>query len=175
MTQKILTLALGALLMSGCGWFGGDEKAAMEQAWLARNAELQQAIEQIRAEGLDAVVMSAEAGSVAACVANKLADDPLGELVKVEGALVESARVAELLANVQSMMEQEFDLQNAAALLQQGADVAAYAKTLIEQEGLEGASQTLARMASEAQAFAGQDLGQHFKTLIGSCETAAGT
>lgn len=173
MKYSLVAVAAGTLALSGCGWFGDNEKAALEQAWLAKDTEIQSAIEQIRSQGLDAVSKSAAAGSVAACIADKLAKDPLGDLATVEGALTESAKVAELLAGIESALAQDLSLENAAALLQKGADVAAYAKTLIAEQGLEGASKTLAAMASQTEALASQDLGQHFQSLISSCKAPA--
>ena len=64
-----VALAVG---LSGCGYFGGDEKQQLEQAWLAKDEQLQQVIEQIRSQGIEAVAKGADAGSVAACVAGKL-------------------------------------------------------------------------------------------------------
>lgn len=173
MKYQLMTAVAAALALSGCGWFGGDEKAALEQAWLNKDVEIKQAVEQIRTQGLEAVASSAQAGSVAACVADRLAKDPLGELATVEGALAESAKVAELLAELENLMSQEFSFDSAASLLQKGADMAAYAKVLIEEQGLEGASRSLAAMATQAESFAQQDLGAHFQTLIEGCKTSA--
>lgn len=161
-----------ALTLSGCGWFGSDEKANLEQAWLNKDVEIKQAVEQIRSQGLDAVAKSAQAGSVAACIADRLAQDPLGELATVEGALAESAKVAELLSEMEQLMSQDFSFESAANLLQKGADMAAYAKVLIEEQGLEGASRSLAAMAVQAESFAQEDLGAHFQSLIQGCKGA---
>jgi mannitol-specific phosphotransferase system IIBC component len=149
----------------------GDEKQQLEQAWLAKDQQLQQAVEQIRTQGLEAVAAGAEAGSVASCVATTLAADPVGRLISVEGALVESAKVSQLLADLQQVMEQDVSLDQVAALLQRGADAAAYAKTLIEQQGLEQALQTLKQMMIASQQFAQQDLGAHLQQLLASCPT----
>ena len=129
---KCLIPATMMVLLSGCGYFGGDEKQQLEQAWLAKDPQLQQVVEQIRANGLDVVAQSAAAGTVSACVAEKLSQDPLGKLVNVEGSLVESAKVAELLGDLQKVMEQDISFDQVASLLQKGADAAAYAKALPE-------------------------------------------
>ena len=160
-----------SFLLTSCGYLAGDEKQQLEQAWLAKDQQLQQAVEQIRTQGLEAVASGAEAGSVASCVATTLVADPVGRLISVEGALVESAKVSQLLADLQQVMEQEVTLDQVAGLLQRGADAAAYAKTLIEQQGVEQALQTLKQMAIASQQFAQQDLGAHLQQLLASCPT----
>ena len=163
------------VLLSGCGYFGGDEKQQLEQAWLAQDPQLQQVVEQIRSRGLDVVAQSAAAGTVSACVTEKLMQDPLGKLVNVEGALVESAKVAELLGDLQKVMQQDISFDQVASLLQKGADAAAYAKSLIEQQGLDQALQSLKQMATASEQFAQQDLGAHFQQLLLECKTVAPT
>ncbi len=160
-----------SFLLTSCGYLAGDEKQQLEQAWLAKDQQLQQAVEQIRSQGLEAVAKSAEAGSVASCVATSLAADPVGSLISVEGALVESAKVAQLLADLQQVMEQDVSLEQMAGLLQRGADAAVYAKTLIEQQGLEQALQSLKQMVIASQQFAQQDLGAHLQQLVSACPT----
>ncbi|WP_372871489.1 hypothetical protein [Shewanella sp.] len=160
-----------SLALSGCGWFGNDERAALELAWLNRDVEIRQVIEQIRTQGLEAVASSAHAGSVAACVADRLDKDPLGKLATVEGALAESVPVNELLADLESLLSQELNFESASSLLQKGADIAAYAKVLIEEQGIAGASKSLAAMSTQAESYAQQDLGGHFQTLIEGCKT----
>ena len=123
-------------MLTSCGYLAGDEKQQLEQAWLAKDQQLQQAVEQIRTQGLEAVASGAEAGTVASCVATTLVADPVGRLISVEGALVESAKVSQLLADLQQVMEQDVSLEQMAGLLQRGADAAVYAKTLIEQHRL---------------------------------------
>ncbi|ACK47412.1 hypothetical protein [Shewanella baltica] len=172
---KCVLPATMLVLLSGCGYFGGDEKQQLEQAWLAQDPQLQQVVEQIRANGLDVVAQSAAAGTVSACVAEKLSQDPLGKLVNVEGSLVESAKVAELLGDLQKVMEQDISFDQVASLLQKGADAAAYAKSLIEQQGLDQALQSLKQMATASEQFAQQDLGAHFQQLLLECKTVAPT
>ena len=65
-------------------------------------------------------------------MATTLVADPVGRLISVEGALVESAKVSQLLADLQQVMEQDVSLEQMAGLLQRGADAAVYAKTLID-------------------------------------------
>jgi hypothetical protein len=168
---SFLVPATLSFLLTSCGYLAGDEKQQLEQAWLAKDLQLQQAVEQIRTQGLEAVVKTAEAGSVASCVATSLAADPVGSLISVEGALVESAKVAQLLADLQQVMEQDVSLEQMAGLLQRGADAAVYAKTLIEQQGLEQALQSLKQMVIASQQFAQQDLGAHLQQLLSGCHT----
>lgn len=168
---SFLVPATLSFFLTSCGYLAGDEKQQLEQAWLAKDQQLQQVVEQIRSQGLDAVAKSAEAGSVASCVATRLAADPVGPLISVEGALVESAKVSQLLADLQQVMEQDLSLEQMAALLQRGADAAAYAKTLIEQQGLEQALQSLKQMVVASQQFAQQDLGAHLQQLLSGYHT----
>jgi hypothetical protein len=163
-------LATGVVL-SGCGFFGADEKQQAEALWLAKDEQLKSAIEAVRSEGIDAVIKSAETGSVSACVAAKLSQDPLGELVSVEGALAESAQVAELIGSVQKLLEQDVSFEQVASLLQKGADAASYAKALIEQQGVTGAIASMQQMAMASEQFATQDLGGHFQQLLLECQT----
>ena len=163
-----VALAIG---LSGCGYFGGDEKQQLEQAWLAKNEQLQQVIEQIRSQGIQAVASGADAGSVAACVASKLEIDPVGELVNVEGALVESAKVSELLSELEGLMEQDFSLENMSNLLQKGADAAAYAQQIIADQGIEKGLAHIEQMATASEEFASQDLGAHFQQLLTECQS----
>ncbi|AQS39619.1 hypothetical protein Sps_04534 [Shewanella psychrophila] len=52
--------------LSGCGFFESDDKQQLEQAWLAKDQQLAEVIEQIRTQGVDAVAASAQVGSVSA-------------------------------------------------------------------------------------------------------------
>ena len=166
-------LALSVLVaMTGCGYLGEDPKNAQEQQWLMQDPEMAKAIAQIREQGLQAVAQSAESGTVAACVAKNLAADPMGKLISVEGALVESAQVAKLLADMEQLFSEEISLNTVTSMLEQGADVAAYAKTLISQQGFEQAMQTLTTLAQQTQNFATQDLGGHLQEVISSCKPA---
>lgn len=173
---KTRVVALGSclatgVLLSGCGFFGADEKQQAEALWLAKNEQLKLAIEAVRSEGIDAVIKGAETGSVSACVAAKLSQDPLGELVSVEGALAEPAQVAELIGSVQKLLQQDVSFEQVASLLQKGADAASYAKALIEQQGVTGAIASMQQMAVASEQFATQDLGDHFQQLLLGCQT----
>ncbi|WP_299804078.1 hypothetical protein [uncultured Shewanella sp.] len=171
--KTVMVPAVLAFALSSCGYFGGDEKQQLEQAWLAKNEQLQQVIEQIRSQGIEAVANGADVGSVAACVASKLEMDPVGELVNVEGALVESAKIAELLSELEALMDQDFSLDNMSSLLQKGADAAAYAKQIIAEQGVEQGLQHLQQMATASEEFASQDLGAHFQQLLLECQQQA--
>lgn len=162
-----------SFFLTSCGYFSADPKQLAEQAWLAKDQQLAAAVTQIREQGLDAVVASAEAGSVAACVAATLTADPLGKLISVEGALAESAKVAQLLADLEQLLQQDFSFEQLASALEKSAAAAAYAKTLIEQQGLEQALLTLKQMVTASTAVAQQDLGAHLQSLLQSCKNAA--
>ncbi len=157
-------------LLTSCGYFSEDPKISQEQQWLAKDQQLADAIGQIRDKGLDAVIQSAEAGSVAACVAGRLAGDPMGRLVSVEGALMESAKVANLLADIEKLLAQDFSFDQLGGLLEQGAAAAAYAANLLSQQELPQALESLKQMAAASKAFAGQDLGAHLQALIATCQ-----
>lgn len=162
-----------SFFLTSCGYFSADPKQLAEQAWLAKDQQLAAAVTQIREQGLDAVAASAEAGSVAACVAATLTADPLGKLISVEGALAESAKVAQLLADLEQLLQQDFSFDQLASALEKSAAAAAYAKTLIEQQGLEQALLTLKQMVTASTAVAQQDLGVHLQSLLQSCKNAA--
>ena len=162
---------VASAILSGCGFIGSDEKQQAEALWLAKDEQLKLAVEAVRSQGIDAVIKGAEAGSVSACVAAKLSEDPLGELVSVEGALAESAQVAELIGSIQKLLVQDISFEQVAGLLQQGADAASYAKSLIEQLGVTGAIASMQQMALASEQYATQDLGGHFKQLLLECQS----
>ena len=157
--------------LTGCGYFGDDVKAKQEQEWLAQHQQLNDAVKLIREQGLDTVVATAEAGTVAACVASKLTADPVGQLITVEGALAETAKITQLVADVQQLLEQELDLMQLSNLLKQGAELTAYATALLNQQGLEQALATLKQMALDSQGFAQENLGGHLQKVMEGCET----
>lgn len=169
-TRPLITATL-LFFLTSCGYLSENPKAALEQQWLQKDPQLAEAVKQIREQGLAAVAGSAEAGTVAACVAGRLAADPMGKLITVEGALVESAKVAKLLADIEQMFSQELSFDSVAAMLEQGADAAAYASTLIDQQGVEQALQTLKTLVQQSQQFATQDLGAHLQALISTCKS----
>jgi len=171
--QKLF-IPLGlAFSLSGCDFLGDNAKVKLEQEWLAQHRQLDDVVKLIREQGLDTVVATAEAGSVAACVASKLAADPVGQLVTVEGALVETAKITQLLADVQQLLEQEIDLMQLSNLLKQGAELTTYASTLLSQQGLEQALATLKQMALQSQGLAQENLGGHLQGVMESCENTA--
>ena len=160
---------LMSFLLTSCGYLSEEPQQQAEQSWLAQDEQLNAAINQIREQGLNAVVASTEAGSVAACVAQNLQADPLGALVTVEGALAESAQIATLLNDLQGFMSEELTLEQMSELLQKSAKAAAYAQELISQQGVEQALQTLKNMATASQSFATEDLGGHLKRVLKAC------
>lgn len=168
--KSLAVPAICMLSLSGCGYFELDEKQQLEQAWLAQNEQLQSVIEQIRSQGIDAVATGAQAGSIAACVAGKLDSDPLGEFINVEGSLVESAQVAELLGELQGLIEQDISLEMVSNLLQKGADAAVYAKQIVADQGVEQGLESLQQMITSSREFASQDLGAHFQQLLAQCQ-----
>lgn len=163
-----LVTVFGLLFLSSCGFIGSD-KAQIEQAWLDKNQKLKIVVDEIRDRGIDAVARGAKAGSLSQCVATKLSNDPLGHLVGVEGALAESEKIIELMSDLQGAMEQEFSLMQFISLLLRGADLAAYASVLVEQQGLEQALLSVEQLAIAGGEFASQDLGGHFRQLLVDC------
>lgn len=168
-TRPLFTAGM-LFLLTSCGYLEENPKTALEQQWLQQDPQIAEAVKQIREQGLAAVAGSAEAGTVAACVASRLAADPMGKLITVEGALVESAKVAKLLADIEQVFSQEMSFDSLASMLEQGADVAAYAKTLIDQQGLEQALATLKGLVEQSQQFASKDLGGHLQAVISTCK-----
>ncbi|MBV7314394.1 hypothetical protein [Shewanella sp. NIFS-20-20] len=168
-SRWFLGVSLSSALV-GCGFVGETDKQQLEQVWLAQHQEVQQAIEDIRAQGLEMVAQTAQAGSVSACVAEALAESPVGALASVEGALAESANITELLASLQTAMSEELSIETVSNLLQQGADAATYAKDLIAEQGLEQALATLSQMQQATSELTDQDLGAHLQALVLACE-----
>lgn len=166
--SRALFSGVALFLLTSCGYFSEDQQQLAEQALLAQDEQVAKAIEQIREQGLAAVAASAEAGSAAACVAQRLAQDPLGKLITVEGALAESARISDLLADLEQLFQREPSLEQMASLLQKGAASARYASQLIKEQGFEGAVQTLHSMATAKMEQ--QGLGQHLQLVLASCK-----
>jgi len=160
---------LMSFLVTSCGYLSEDPQQLAEQSWLAQDEQLNAAINQIRDQGISAVAASAEAGSVAACVAQNLQADPLGSLVTVEGALAESAQIATLLNDLQGFLQEDISLEQMSELLQKSAKAAAYAKEIISQQGVEQALQSLNNMATASQSYATEDLGGHLKQVLKAC------
>ncbi len=164
---------LMSFLLTSCGYLAEDPQQQAEQSWLAQDEQLNAAINQIREQGINAVVASAEAGSVAACVAQNLQADPLGTLVTVEGALAESTQIATLLNDLQGLLQEDLSLEQMSELLQKSAKAAAYAKEMISQQGVEQALLSLKNMATASQAYATEDLGGHLKQVLKACSQTA--
>jgi len=168
--RNILAPVILMIGLTGCGYIEADDKQQLERAWLANNEQLQQVIEQIRSQGIEAVAKGAAIGSVAACVANKLESDPLGDLINVEGSLVESEAISDLMNELQELMDQDFSFEQMTSLLQKGADATVYAKQIIADQGVEKGMQYIQQMAESSHEFATQDLGGHFQQILRECQ-----
>lgn len=166
--SRALFSGVALFLLTSCGYFAEDQQQQAEQALLAQDENVAKAIELIREKGLEAVAASADAGSTAACVAQRLTQDPLGKLITVEGALAESARVSDLLADLEQLFQSEPSLEQMTSLLQKGAASARYASQLIQQQGFDGAVQTLHSMTKAK--LEQQGLGQHLQLVLASCK-----
>ncbi|MEI5639245.1 MULTISPECIES: hypothetical protein [unclassified Pseudoalteromonas] len=147
-----------------------DSKAQLEQDYLSQHQQLQQAITQIREQGIASVKASAETGSVAACVAKQLDADPMGALATVEGALQDNANLGDILAAVENLSTQEISLDQLPELIQQGADTVRYLKTLLSEYDLSELKQQAADLLATGEAKS-EDVGAHLRTLIESCQT----
>lgn len=167
-TTRALFSGIALLLLTSCGYFSENQQQQAEQALLAKDEQVAAAIALIREKGLDAVVASAEAGTTAACIASRLAQDPMGKLITVEGALAESSRIADLLADIEKLMQTEPSLEQMAGLLHQGAAAARYASELVKAQGVEGALTTLKTMASAK--LGEQGLGEHLQLVLATCK-----
>ena len=166
--KRIFITGLVVLILSGCD-AAEDPKTALERQYFAEHQELQQVIEQIRVQGLDVVAKSADAGSIAACVAGQLNGDPMGALVEVEGALQDSVNLSEIIANIASFSEQELSLESLPGLLQQGADTLGYIKHLLQEYDLAELQTQASNMLKNGQTKT-QDLGAHLRGLVEQCE-----
>jgi hypothetical protein len=166
--SRALLGSVALFLLTSCGYLAEDPQQLAEREFLQKDQQVADVINQIREKGLDAVVASAESGSVAACVASRLAADPLGKLVSVEGALAEGARITQLLADLQQMLETEPSLADLGKVLEQGAAAARYASQLIREQGFDGALATIKQMATAN--IGDNGLGQHFQLLVASCQ-----
>lgn len=160
---------LMTVLLTSCGYLSENPQQQAEQSWLSQDAELNNAITQIREHGISAVMASAEAGSVAACVAQNLNADPLGDFVNVEGALAETTQIATLLTDLQGLLAEDMNFEQMSELLQKSAQAATYAAQMIEQQGVEQALQSLQTMVANSKNFATEDLGSHLQQLLKAC------
>ncbi|MCF2857842.1 hypothetical protein L1286_10195 [Pseudoalteromonas sp. SMS1] len=167
MKRIAIIMGLSAVLTTGCDVFE-DSKAQIEAQYLAENQELQAVIEQIREQGLEAMSRSAEAGSLAGCVVGKLDGDPMGALVEVEGALQDSASVAELANSIANLGDQEISLETIPELLKAGAETVTYLKTMLETYDL-GELQSQFSVLLEQGQTKTEDIGTHLRGLIEQC------
>ncbi|CCQ12534.1 lipoprotein, putative [Pseudoalteromonas luteoviolacea B = ATCC 29581] len=168
MFRQVAFVSLVCFGLAGCDVFESP-KTEIEQQYLAQHPQLRQAIDAIRTQGVDAVAKTAEQGSVAACVAENLANDPLGSLATVEGALQESANLTDLLASINELTSQEITLEQIPDLLRQGADTLNYVRTLLQEyELVELKTQAQLLVQNTQQKSA--DIGSHLRQVIGQCE-----
>ncbi|WP_052262699.1 hypothetical protein [Pseudoalteromonas luteoviolacea] len=167
MKRIAILLGLSAFFTTGCDVFE-NSKAQIEAQYLAENQELQAVIEQIREQGLEAMAKSAQAGTMASCVASKLDGDPMGALVEVEGALQDGASVAELANSIASLTDQEISLESIPELLKAGAETVTYLKTLLSTYDLAELQTQFSTMLEQGQTKT-EDIGTHLRGLIEQC------
>ncbi|WP_105167040.1 hypothetical protein [Pseudoalteromonas sp. T1lg23B] len=153
--------------LSGCDFFN-DSKVTVEQQYLAQHQELKQAVEGIRQQGLDAFSATVEKGSVAACVTKQLEMDPMGELIAVEGALQDSANLADLINTIEGLTDQEISLERIPDLLRQGADTLNYLRTLLNSYELSDLQKQAHQLLEDGQTQS-QNIGQHLRSLVEQC------
>ncbi|MFC3033747.1 hypothetical protein ACFOEE_14580 [Pseudoalteromonas fenneropenaei] len=164
-----VTAVATTLWLSGCDVIVSN-KSQLETQYLEQHQELQTVISEIRAKGLDAVAKTAEQGTLAACVANKLDADPMGALIEVEGALQDSANLSELVANIADLSNQEISLEQLPNLLRQGADTVSYLRTLLAQYDLAELKAQAAALLADTQNKSA-DIGSHLRQIIDTCKT----
>lgn len=169
--SRVLFSSLALFLLTSCGYLAEDKQTQAERVFLEKDQQIAAVIDQIREQGLEAVVASAEAGSVAACLASRLAADPVGKLVTVEGALAEGARITDLMAQLEKIAQSEPNLADLSKVLEQGAAAARYATELIQQLGFDGAFAAIKQMAQQNNPFGQAGLGEHLQLLIASCQS----
>ncbi|MCF6440169.1 hypothetical protein L1077_12055 [Pseudoalteromonas luteoviolacea] len=167
MKRIAVLMGLSVFFTTGCDVFE-NSKAQIEAQYLSENHELQAVIEQIREQGLEAMAQSAQAGTMASCVASKLDGDPMGALVEVEGALQDGASVAELANSIASLTEQEISLESIPELLKAGAETVTYLRTLLETYDLAELQTQFATILEQGQTKT-EDIGTHLRGLIEQC------
>ncbi|MCF6435959.1 hypothetical protein [Pseudoalteromonas sp. MMG022] len=167
MQKPFFICTLWCLSLSGCDLFE-NSKVAIEQQYLAQHQELQRAVEGIRQQGLNTFSASAEKGSVAACVAKQLEMDPMGSLIVVEGALQDSANLADLINTIENLTEQEVNLESIPNLLRQGADTLSYLRTLLSTYELQDLQQQAHELLLDGQTQS-QNIGEHLRGLVEQC------
>ena len=167
--KKTLLFAISiGITLTACD-LAEDPKKALERDYFSQHKELQQVIEQIRSQGIDAVQQGAEAGTIAACVTSQLDADPMGALIEVEGALQDSIDLSELMETLANLSEQEVSLENLPDLLRQGSDALAYIKHMLSQYDVAEIQQQATELLANGKTKS-QDLGTHLRSLIEQCE-----
>ncbi|ALU44726.1 hypothetical protein [Pseudoalteromonas rubra] len=166
--KRFLIFGISLVALSGCD-FLGDSKTKIEQQYLANNQELELVIEDIRAHGLEAMSQSAEAGTLASCVAKQLNGDPMGAMIEVEGALQDSANLADLMDTITGLADQELSMESLPSLLQAGADTMSYLKTLLANYELSELQQQVQTLLEQGQSKS-EDIGTHLRNLVEQCQ-----
>lgn len=168
MKKALLLATTFATTLTACD-LAEDPKKALERQYFAEHQELQEVIEAIRAQGIEAVKQGSEAGSVAACVAGKLDADPMGALVEVEGALQDSMDLSQFIETLSNLSEQELSLESLPDLIRQGGDVLTYVKHMLSQYDVAEIQQQTSELIANGKTKT-QDLGQHLRSLVEQCE-----
>ncbi|MCG7536421.1 hypothetical protein [Pseudoalteromonas sp. OOF1S-7] len=166
--KHFLFCGIGLVALAGCD-FLGDSKAQIEKQYLANNQELEQVIEDIRAQGLTAMSQSAEAGTLASCVVKQLNGDPMGAMIEVEGALQDSANLADLMDTITGLADKELSMESLPDLLQAGADTMSYLKTLLANYELAELQQQVQTLLEQGQSKS-EDIGTHLRNLVEQCQ-----
>ncbi|WP_440055428.1 hypothetical protein ACSLBF_04600 [Pseudoalteromonas sp. T1lg65] len=169
MKKTLLTVSLLALLLAGCDSLE-DSRTQVETQYLDQHQELKQAVELIRAQGIESVRATADAGSVAACVAKNLDADPVGALIQVEGVLQDSVNLDQLLTTMSSLSDQKMGLDRLPDLLQQSTDTLRYVKTMLEEYELQELKTQAIKMLEQGQTKT-ENVGEHLRQLIETCQT----
>ncbi len=154
--------------MTGCDVLE-DSKATLEQHYLAEHESLAEIIKEIRDTGLTELSNTNISDTKMLCVVNKLNQDPIGHLIELEGSLQESANIADLLASMSQLAEQEITLDSLPGLLRQGADTISYLKHLLinyDIQQLQGELESLINSGAQQT----QNIGDHLTGLIEGCE-----
>lgn len=168
MKKALLLATTFATTLTACD-LAEDPKKALERQYFAEHQELQEVIEAIRAQGIEAVKQGSEAGSAAACVAGKLDADPMGALVEVEGALQDSMDLSQFIETLSNLSEQELSLESLPVLIRQGGDVLTYVKHMLSQYEVAEIQQQTSELVANGKTKT-QDLGQHLRSLVEQCE-----
>ena len=173
MINKRLCLSLiTAITLTGCDFLESSlesSKTEIEAQYLENNQTIKEAIETIRQQGLETVNQTAAQGSVAQCIAEKLANDPMGNLIQVEGVLQETESLNQFIEKIANFQEQELSLDNLSNLISQGTESLNYIGVLLETYTLEELQQQIVAITQKGVDKT-ENIGTHLRDIVETCQ-----